>query len=72
MNDIDIQNLEFLLAINEKGLIAWMEQADLDDLLYAEELLQKYIMEDIDRMVNKSDLSEVKKYLEKFSGKKDA
>jgi hypothetical protein len=49
-----------------------MNQAELDDLLYAEELLHFAILSDVDKMTEKSDLAEAKEYLQKFSRKNNA
>lgn len=40
MNNWDKDNLQFLLNINSKELKTWFEQADDDDIAYANELLR--------------------------------
>jgi hypothetical protein len=72
MTERDMENLKFLLAIDAIGLQSWMNQAELDDLLYAEELLHFAILSDVDKMTEKSDLAEAKEYLQKFSRKNNA
>jgi hypothetical protein len=72
MTERDMENLKFLLAIDAIGLQSWMNQAELDDLLYAEELLHFAILSDVDKMTEKSDLTEAKEYLQKFSRKNNA
>ena len=42
MNKRDRDNLQFLMNAGEKVLAAWFEQADADDVEYAEELLAAY------------------------------
>lgn len=42
MNKRDRDNLQFLMNAGEKVLSAWFEQADPDDIEYAQELLAAY------------------------------
>ena len=42
MNKRDRDNLQFLMKAGEEVLAAWFEQADTDDIEYAEELLAAY------------------------------
>jgi len=42
MNKRDRDNLQFLMNAGEQVLSAWFEQADADDVEYAEELLAAY------------------------------
>lgn len=44
-NDWDRDNLNFLLMADSKCMKEWYEQADLDDLVYAQELLDAYAKE---------------------------
>lgn len=67
MNENDLENLNFLLSTSAEGLQEWFKVADADDLLYAEELLQQYVLANLDYLVDKSDLSEAKNYLKKFT-----
>lgn len=66
MNERDIENLNFLLSVSPAGLSLWFQAADYDDLRYAEDLLQQYVLANIDEEVEKSDLSDAKNYLKKF------
>ena len=42
MNKRDRDNLQFLMNAGEQVLAAWFEQADADDVEYAQELLAAY------------------------------
>lgn len=45
MNKRDRDNLQFLMNAGEQVLSAWFEQADADDVEYAQELLAAYAAE---------------------------
>lgn len=42
MTDRDIENLNFLLSISEAALTEWYAQASLEDIIYAQELLEVF------------------------------
>lgn len=44
-NEWDRDNLKFLLNSNDECLQDWYKQADADDLMYAQELLNAYAKE---------------------------
>ena len=44
-NDWDRDNLNFLLMADSKCMKEWYDQADMDDLIYAQELLCAYSKE---------------------------
>lgn len=67
MTERDIENLNFLLSVSPEGMALWFQSANYDDLVYAEELLQQYVIANVDVMVDKSDLTEAKNYLKKFT-----
>lgn len=39
MTEYDIENLEFLLQLDDRTLKAWFGQASKDDIVYAQQLL---------------------------------
>jgi hypothetical protein len=44
-NGWDRDNLEFLLGLTQETLKDWYDQADADDLVYAQELMNAYSKE---------------------------
>ena len=48
-NEWDRDNLQFLLNIGDAELSEWHQQADADDLLYAQQLMAAYSLELQDR-----------------------
>lgn len=63
MDDIDRENVKFLLEISPENFIDWCREVDLDDLLYAHSLISVTIAECIDDV---ADLSAANSYLKKF------
>lgn len=66
MDKNDKDNLQFLLSVNQEGLLRWFMYADQDDLVYAEQLLQSYVLDHIDELVETTDYTEANDYLKKF------
>lgn len=73
MNDWDKDNLRFLMNINSKELQKWFEQADDDDIQYANELLRAARLEislraaEIIDEAAEEDCSIAAEYLKKYS-----
>jgi hypothetical protein len=68
MNDNDKNNLLFILSLDSKSLNDWYIQADEDDRLYADELLEQAHLIVIDAAVAKLPrFKEAKKVLAQFA-----
>lgn len=52
MNEYDLNNLNFILSLNVRGLHEWWDSISQDDKEYALELLRCYKFELIDRAVD--------------------
>lgn len=63
MDDIDRENVKFLLEISPESFLSWCKEVDLDDLLYAHSLISVTIAECIDDV---TDTTAANSYLKKF------
>ena len=70
MNELDYDNLMFLISTNDSVFQDWIEQADNDDVTYALELFKKHrdiiAMREIYLRDDITDFSDAKKALTKF------
>lgn len=70
MNDFaerDDDNLDFLLSLDQAGLVVWFMQATADDVVYAMELMQQHSEELArEQTLNHSEWRESSQVLERF------
>ena len=70
MNDFaerDSDNLDFLLSLDQAGMVVWFMQATADDVAYAMELMQQHSEELArERTLNHSEWIESAVVLERF------
>jgi hypothetical protein len=65
--DRDSDNLDFLLSLDQAGLVVWFMQASADDVAYAMELMTRHSEElAIERTLNTTEWIESNVVLERF------